>query len=145
LWAAARRRLPRASPLYRPDPLPVAGVVSLSGIGDLQAYRNTGPLACGGPATIDRLVGAAVPTHADVYADTSPVRLLPIGIPCVLVSGELDSIVPTRFATAFASKARGANGESRGLPIAGAGHFELIDPRFPTWQRILPEIDRLMK
>jgi len=30
LWAAARRRLPRGDRLYRPDPLPVAGVVSLA-------------------------------------------------------------------------------------------------------------------
>jgi acetyl esterase/lipase len=145
LWAAARRLLPKTSALYRADPLPVAGVISLAGIGDLEAYRSTGPIACGGPATIDQLVGPPVPTHADAYADTSPVRLLPLRVPSMLVSGSLDPIVPARFATAFATRAGDADPKVRLLTIAGSGHFELIDPRSAAWQRMVPEIDRLMK
>jgi acetyl esterase/lipase len=48
-WSAARPRLPKTSPLAKPDPLPVTGVVSLAGINDLKSYRATGPSACGGP------------------------------------------------------------------------------------------------
>jgi acetyl esterase/lipase len=145
LWAAARGHLSKTSPLYRPDPLPLAGVVSLAGIGDLEAYRTTGPPVCGGPATVDQLVGPPVPAHADVYADTSPERLLPLGVPSVLVSGSLDPIVPVRFATAFAIKRGSANSKIRAVTIGGAGHFELIDPRSTAWKYILPEIDRLAR
>src|SRR5271156_61409 len=35
LWAAARRRLPKSSPLYRGNPLSIKAVVSLAGVPDL--------------------------------------------------------------------------------------------------------------
>ena len=79
-WAAARPHLPRDSVLYEPDPLPVSAVVSLAGINDLADYRDHGPSACGGPSTIDALLGPPSTAHKDVYADTSPQRLLPLGV-----------------------------------------------------------------
>lgn len=39
LWLAARGHLPKDSPLYIRDPLPLKGVVSLAGITDLRKYR----------------------------------------------------------------------------------------------------------
>ena len=145
LWAAARGHLPKASLLYRPDPLPVAGVVSLAGINDLEDFRAHGPGACGEPRTVDRLLGQATPERADVYADTSPVRLLPIGVPYAIVSSELDDIVPKRFGERFAAKARAAHDAVREIEISDAGHFELIDPQSAAWKQIVPEIDRLAK
>ena len=38
LWVAARRNLPRESPLFTANPLPLRGVVSLAGITDLRKY-----------------------------------------------------------------------------------------------------------
>jgi triacylglycerol esterase/lipase EstA (alpha/beta hydrolase family) len=35
-WMAGRARIPNASPLYLPDPLPVKNVVSLGGLADLR-------------------------------------------------------------------------------------------------------------
>jgi acetyl esterase/lipase len=143
LWAAARAHLPKASPLYRADPLRVRGVVSLAGILDLEDYRAHGPPACGGPKTIDRLVSAQAREGAEVYADTSPARLLPIGIPYVLVAGDLDDIVPKEFAARFGAKARAANESPREVAMPGAGHFELIDPQSAAWREIAAEIDAL--
>jgi acetyl esterase/lipase len=143
LWAAARAHLPKSSPLYRANPLHVRGVVSLAGILDLEDYRANGPLACGGPKTIDRLVSAHTREGADVYGDTSPARLLPIGMPYVLISGDLDEIVPKEFDTRFAQKARTAHESPREIMIAGAGHFELIDPQSAAWQLIVAEIEAL--
>jgi acetyl esterase/lipase len=143
LWAAARAHLPEASPLWRGDPLRVRGVVSLAGILDLEEYRANGPSACGGPKTIDRLISGPAREGSDVYADTSPARLLPIGVPYVLVSGELDEIVPKEFDARFAAKARAANENPREAVCPDSGHFELIDPRSPAWQRIAAEIASL--
>jgi acetyl esterase/lipase len=145
LWAAARAHLPKRSPLYRADPLPVRGVVSLAGILDLEDYRAKGARPCGGPKTIDRLTGAAARPHEDVYADTSPARLLPIGVPYAIVSGALDNIVPPEFGVRFAAKARAAHDSFREMTISGAGHFELIDPQSPTWKEIVAEIDALAR
>lgn len=145
LWAAARARLPNTSTLYRDNPLPITGAVSLGGIADLEAYRADGPSACGGPSTIDGITGSTSPRHPDIYADTSPARLLPLGTRYTIISGDLDPIVPKRFGEAFAAKARAARDNPREIEIAGAGHFELIDPRSDAWKQIVAEIDALAR
>src|SRR6202050_70258 len=58
LWAAARRRLPKASQLYRDNPLSLKAVIRLAGIDALSAYRAEGPPAVGGPRVIDFLDGS---------------------------------------------------------------------------------------
>lgn len=143
VWALGRGRLPAESPLRGGDPLPLRGVVSLAGIIDLAAYHAEGPDACGGPGTIDALVGAPERTGV-VYADTSPPMMLPLGGPQVIVSGELDHIVPGRFGAAYGAAAHAAGDPVRILDIPAAGHFELIDPTTPAWRRIRAEIVRML-
>jgi acetyl esterase/lipase len=145
LWAAARHRLPRRDRLFTPDPLPVAGVVSLAGIDDLAAFRASGPGACGEPDTVDELVGAKVRRGVDVYADTSPAALVPIGARQAVISGALDPIVPPRFGHGYAARARAAGDAVQVMDIAGAGHFELIDPTSDAWRRIEPVIEAMLK
>jgi acetyl esterase/lipase len=145
VWAAARPHLPHDSVLYESDPLPVSAVVSLAGINDLADHRDHGPSICGGPSTIDSLVGPPSGTHKDVYADTSPSRLLPIGVRQVLVSGSLDPIVPSRFAESYGAMAKASGDKIELFTIAGAGHFDLIDPTSDAWKQIEPVIAALEK
>jgi acetyl esterase/lipase len=136
LWDAARRRLPKASPLYRGNPLPIKAVVSLAGIGDLSDYRAYGPPACGGPSVIDALDGAASRGPWDVFTDTSPAEMLPIGVPQAIISGALDPIVPSASGRAYAAKAKAAGDPVQEMTIAGASHFELIDPQSSAFEQI---------
>ena len=136
LWAAGRDRLPRNSPLRTADPLKVRGVVSLAGIADLESYRASGPDACGGPETIDGLVDAAHAARRDLYADTSPPEILPLGVRQVVVSGALDPIVPARFGQEYAAAAAAKSDRAVHVELTGAGHFELIDPTSAIWPRI---------
>ena len=46
LWAAVRDRLPASSPIYRADPF-IRSVISLAGIGDLEAFARLVPILCG--------------------------------------------------------------------------------------------------
>lgn len=143
LWAAGRATLPTSSPLSRPDPLPLRGVVSLAGIVDLRDYRERGPSACGGPATVDRLIDAAN-RGAAAFSDTSPGEAPVRDLALTLISGSRDIIVPPSFAQRFATKAAGP--DLRELEIDGAGHFELIDPQSGAWPVIQAEIrDRLRR
>ncbi|MFM9864984.1 MAG: alpha/beta hydrolase family protein [Micropepsaceae bacterium] len=144
-WSAARPRLPKASALATPNPLPMTGVVSLAGINDLKAYRATGPSACGGPPTIDALTGAADRRNVDVFADTSPAALLPIGVRQSVISGALDKIVPPAFGKNYADVAAKNGDTVKEITIENAGHFELIDPTSDAWKTIRAEIDALMK
>ena len=136
LWIAARDRLPSSSPLHVDHPLPVRGVVTLAGIADLAAYRATGPDACGGPSTIDSLVGAPGTGGRDVFADTSPPSLLPLGDRQIVISGAVDPIVPARFGQAYATAAKAAGDPATSMVLQGAGHFELIDPTSAVWPAV---------
>lgn len=144
-WLAGRARIPGSSPLHSDSPVQITGVVSLAGINDLEAYRQRGPDACGGPPTIDALVGAAQRKHGDVYGDTSPIRLLPSGVRQVVVSGALDRIVPPDFGVAYSRAAQAQGDRVTEKTIDAAGHFELIDPGSDAWTYIRSEIDALME
>ncbi|MES2342787.1 MAG: alpha/beta hydrolase [Pseudomonadota bacterium] len=135
LWSSAR------GPLRGPDPFLPKGAVSLAGIIDLAAYHATGPDACGGPGTIDALVGAGERPGQDVYADTSPLALLPLALPHAVISGALDPIVPSRFGAAYGAAAKAKGDAVTVLDLEGAGHFELIDPTAPAWRAIKGEIN----
>lgn len=134
LWSSTRGPLRGAAPF-----LPKAAI-SLAGIIDLAAYHATGPDACGGPGTIDALVGAEAREGEDVYADTSPLALLPLGLPHTVISGALDPIVPSRFGAAYGAAAKAKGDAVTVLDLEGAGHFELIDPTAPAWGVIKAEI-----
>lgn len=141
VWAAGRGRIAHG-PLVPDGPLPVAGVVSLAGILDLEAFAADGPGRCGEPETVTSLVGPD--RGADAYADSSPARLLPLGVPQVVVSGELDAIIPPAFGTGYAQAAETEGDAVREIILPDAGHFELIDPAAPAWSVIVGEIERLL-
>jgi len=145
LWAAARPRLPKASALRRGDPLPIKAVVSLAGIGDLAVYRDSGPPACGGPRVIDLLDGTGSRSPWDIFTDTSPVEMLPLGVPQTIVSGALDPIVPAPFGRAYAAKAKAAGDPVNEITLADAGHFELIDPQSSAFEQIRSIIREYLK
>jgi acetyl esterase/lipase len=145
LWAAARGRLPQWSPAHRDNPLPIKAVVSLAGIGDLRMYRAQGPPACGGPRIIDLLDGSGSRSPWDIFNDTSPSELLPIGVPQAIISGALDPIVPAAFGRAYAAKAAASGDRVQEITINDAGHFELIDPQSSAFQQIRSIIARFQK
>jgi acetyl esterase/lipase len=142
LWAAARSRLPKTSPLYRDNPLRINRVISLAGIGDLAAYRDHGSGMCREPRTVDLLVGAAARGPWDIYRDTSPAAMLPIGVPQTIVSGALDTIVPAVFGRNYAALALAAGDPIQEITFPTAGHFELIDPKNDAFKRIRSMIEQ---
>ena len=141
LWAAARGQL-RDSPLSVQDPFIPNGVITLAGINDLELYRAEGPGRCGEPDTVDALI-AGHPGAAP-YADTSPDQLLPLQVEQVIMSGDLDPIVPPQFGVAYAAEAEAAGDTVTEITLDNAGHFELIDPTAPAWDVILDEVERLL-
>lgn len=129
LWLAARSRLPATSPLAGGEPLAIAHVVSLGGLPDLEDVANTPDNGCG-VEVVAQLIGEG---RADPYADTSVVRLLPLGVPHDLVNGRADRIVPFRMATAYLAKAQAAGDRVTLQEVADTGHVELVTPDTAAW------------
>src|SRR5262245_16958322 len=120
LWAAVRHRLPEASPLRGDaDPFMPRSVISLAGVGDLEAFARFVPVLCG-PGILDNL------TRGEPgYADISPAALAAPDIPIVMISGILDRLVPPYVAYDYARAVR--RKEARAavelVDIPNAGHF----------------------
>jgi len=135
LWLAARPRLASGSALWRDDPLPIHGVVSLAGVADL---RRAWELRLSDNVTEALL--AATPDHApDRYAAASPYDLLPLGVPQIMIHGTADENVPFELSQRYADRARAVDDDARLVPLAGAGHFEPVDPSTQEWRIVARE------
>ncbi|WP_245857888.1 alpha/beta hydrolase [Sphingomonas ginsenosidimutans] len=130
LWLAGRARLPADSLLRTADPLPIAHVVSLGGLPDLEATAASPDNGCG-TAVVARLVGTA---RTDPYADTSVPRLFPLGVPQDLVNGREDRIIPYRMATDYVARATAASDRATLHRVDRTGHVELVTPDTAAWR-----------
>jgi len=144
LWLAARPKLPASSPLHSIDPLPIAHVISLGGLPDLEATAASPDNGCG-TDVVAQLVGVPSAIRPDVYADTSVPRLLPIGVLQDLVNGYEDKIVPMRFATGYVAQAEKAGDRAILHIVPATGHVELVAPESAAWAETKRLIHRALK
>ncbi|MDW8317426.1 MAG: alpha/beta hydrolase [Anaerolineae bacterium] len=129
LWAAGAHRLPAGHPLRRTDPLPVRAAICVGGITDLRRAWELG-LSDG---VVEELLGGGPEEVAERYAATSPIELLPLGVPQTLVHGSAEEVVPTEFAERYAAAARAAGDRVRLVWLRDMGHFEPLDPWSAAW------------
>lgn len=109
----------------------VKGVVSLAGVVDLQrAYA----LHLSNDAVVEFLGGAPA-EMGDHYREADPMKLA-IASQQWLVHGAADDIVPPAFSRDYVSAKQKVKEDARLLEIAGAGHFEVVDPRSRAWKDV---------
>jgi acetyl esterase/lipase len=135
LWLAGRPRLPASSALHSARPLPIAAVVSLGGLPDLELETKVDN-GCG------KTVSATV--AGGHYAETSVPRLAPLGVRQYLVNGLDDPIIPTLLATDYQKKMRAAGDKVTVDWIPASGHFELIAPETNAWATAVRDIERAL-
>ena len=143
MWAAARARVPKNSSLFMADPLPVRGVVNLAGPVDLTA-NIAGYEALCRDTVITTLLGGSPTTMPERHAHASPIKLLPLGIPQVLVIGEHEDFVPRAVAETYAKAAAEAGDSLRLIVIPRAGHFEIASPLASPWPKVESAIRALL-
>jgi acetyl esterase/lipase len=139
LWLAARKSLPKDSPVYSSDPLPLRGVVSLAGVTDL---RRPGT-AC--DANVPQLMGGSAMDKTAIYNQASPIELLPLGVPSAIVQGDGDTIIPLEMAKEYADAAKKKGDDAKLVVIEKAGHFEIVDPQSFAWETVKNEALSLLK
>ena len=105
--------------------VPLRGVVPLAAVSDL---RRAWSLKLSGGVVAEYLGGTPeqVPER---YSSSSPIELLPIGVPQRVLHGRADDVVPFEMSERFVHVSKNAHL----VPFEGAGHFDLIDPRSPIW------------
>ncbi|MYM36027.1 alpha/beta fold hydrolase [Duganella sp. FT94W] len=137
-WAAARARLPRGSPLYVADPLPVPVVISLGGLADLRREQALIKSSC--ERDMAQLAGVASAARPDIFSDTSPAELLPAGVRTVLIHGEHDDIAPLRVGQDYARRARAAGDAAEVLVLPGGSHYDEVAPASPSWPIVAAQV-----
>lgn len=139
LWLAARLRLPESSRLFRPDPHPIDAVLALAAAADLE-YLST-EQTCGNAATL--LMEGTPAEQTDRYAVGSPIDLVPLRVPQILVNGELDGTWTAPAERYFrAASAAGDPIQTRTMP--DAGHFELVAPDSASWHIVREALAELL-
>jgi acetyl esterase/lipase len=136
-WVAGRRRIAQGSPLYCPDPLPIKAVISLAGVLDLRRAWEL-RLSRG---VVERLLGGSPRQVPLRYDSTSPVALLPLGVPMTtLVHGTGDTSVPYELSRRYARAAVASGDAAELVTLEDTGHFEIVDPRTEAWRSVLRSV-----
>jgi acetyl esterase/lipase len=110
----------------------VKRVISLAGVVDLQRAYD---LHLSNNAVVEFLRGkpSEVP---DRYREADPMQLSIREARQWLIHGSRDDTVPPAFSRSYVSAKRGSKEDVHLLEIAGAGHFDLIDPRSAAWKQV---------
>jgi acetyl esterase/lipase len=141
LWAAGRHKLPAESPLRTENPLKPRGTVSVGGFGSLQKWETEVRTVCGAD-TVPKLA----PGDTDArFADTSPDRLLPTGVPAVMLHGVFDEVAYPAMGLSHAIDGRKA-GDRIDVQVAPiAGHFEVIAPGTAAFAQAAAAVERFAR
>ncbi len=107
----------------------VAGVATLAGITDLISFADRG--LCGGAVRI--FLGGMPEEVPRRYVAASPLELLPLGIPALIVHGKKDCVVPIDMSRKFVQTAKSKGDSIETIEVDGEGHFDLLDPNAHSW------------
>ena len=132
LWLAGRHRIPAGKPGADPRLRP-RGAVSQAGVSDLVAGATAG---LGGGAC-RALLGGEPDEVPERYAVASPLALLPLGVPQLLVHGARDDLVPPDQSRAYAATARAAGDTVELSEHHAADHFDVIEDADPAWSAVV--------
>lgn len=144
MWAASRKRLSPGSVLYVAEPLPIRGVVDLAGPGDMETEIAVEAGACQS-RVVEQLLGGSPGAVPERYAQVSASKMLPLGIPQVLVWGDHDNLRPMWLGQKYANAAITAGNSVDLIIVPDAGHFEVASPYSPAWPKVRDAIGSLLQ
>jgi acetyl esterase/lipase len=144
LWAASRKRLPPLSALYVRDPLPIRGVVDWAGPGDMATEIAVEVGACQS-RVVEQFLGGSPADVPERYAQVSASKMLPLGVPQVLVWGDHDNLRPVWLGKKYTEAATAAGDTVDLIIVPGLGHFEVASPFSPAWPKVRDAIRFLLQ
>ena len=139
LWLAGRHRIAAGAPGAAPRVRPCAAV-SLAGVADLVRGAAVGL----GDGACAALLGGSPGERPERYAVASPAALLPLGVLQVLVHGTEDDVVPPAQSRDYADAAAAAGDDVELVEVAGADHFDVVEPEHSAWAAVANRLPRLL-
>ena len=138
LWAGSSRSTERAG--AGPVSVRVCAAVSLAGVVDLAAAARS---ALGGGA-VAALMGGGPDDVPDRYALGSPASLLPLHTPQFLLHGSADTTVPASLSADYVALARSLGDRAEYVPVPGAGHLDMINPRGRAFPELVARLETVL-
>ena len=148
LWLAGRKKSSPSSIIGKTSPsVSIRGVISLAGVSDLEMMYHIHRLQEINTQTrynpTRDFIGGSPEEFSQRYKEASPIHLLPIDIPSVLIHGNLDINVPIGISSQFEKMASQAGDNVYLEEISHAEHFKVIDPDSEIKQVILSHVKKL--
>ena len=128
LWAAGRHQLtdgPGADP--RVSPALAVGLAPVSDMAFAQAHDL-------GDGAADAFLASAH-EHTNLYRSSSPIDMLPLSTPQLIVHGSEDDAVPVSMSDGYVEAARILGDEVEFYRLESTDHMELIDPHSDAWRQ----------
>lgn len=133
LWLASRE-LVKHPDLQQDNPLKLIGAVSLAGVIDLRLGWQMN-LSNG---VISEFLGGSPEQVPERYTAASPAELWPITVPQLLIHGTDDppENVPIILSESYYQRATAAGYLVKFIKLAGADHFDVVNPKSRHWPAI---------
>jgi|SRR5690625_3030273 len=149
LWFAGKHNISEPNRFkFHTKPIQLNGVISLAGVSDLKMmydihqWKETLFKIVDNPTR--NLLGGSPVRNEERYNDSSPIELLPLNIPVVLIHGNLDVNVPVGMSEYFSKKAKEAGDSVRLHVLSDTEHFSLIRPETTAWSIVLESVNQLL-
>lgn len=135
VWAAGRAALPPGAPGAGTPAVPITGVVSQSGVLNLQRAHEERL----GDGAVQDLLGKP---RLDRYRLADPMSAIPLPVPVRALHGVEDRTVPLAQSESYVEAAVEAGAEAE-LEVIPGDHFALITPGTDAWERVVRAVERL--
>ncbi len=89
------------------------------------------------------LLGGSPPSQPDRYDAASPMSLLPLGIPQLILHGSADDALPVEGARSYAQAAAAAGDRVQFVELPKAGHMDFLDPESEAHEAFCTWLERL--
>jgi acetyl esterase/lipase len=94
---------------------------------------------------VEQFLGGSPVDVPKRYAQVSASKMLPLGVPQVLVLGDHDNLRPMWLGAKYAKAATAAGDAVELVIVPGAGHFEIASPHSPSWPKVRAAIESLIE
>ncbi len=144
LWIAARSKIATEFPnseIAIQDPLELKAAVGLAAIPDLGRAKEQ--KVCIDAAS--NMIGGYPINYPERYQVASAEQLLPLGIPQVIIHGDLDRIVPINYVRPYVRKAKDLGDTIRFIQLQNTRHFDMTITGSPQWDKTIDAIKELLK